>query len=137
MAHRWEDLKHKSSPERRAQIARRAQETIRGLKLDQLREARNLTQTKLAQSLRVNQGAVSKMEKRADMYVSTLRSYLQAMGAKLEIRAVFPDGEVVIEQFEDLDRGRSEPEAQANHLPHFGGELPRKTRASRAPVPSR
>jgi transcriptional regulator with XRE-family HTH domain len=111
MAHRWEDLRHKSSVEKRAQIARRAEETIRGLKLDQLREARNLTQTRLAQALRVNQGAVSKMEKRTDMYVSTLRSYLKAMGAELQIRAIFPDGEVVIEQFEDLDKDRSDPAA--------------------------
>lgn len=130
MGHRWEDLKHKSSPERREQIARRAQETLRGLKLDQLREARNLTQTRLAQSLRVNQGAVSKLEKRTDMYVSTLRSYLKAMGAELEIKAIFPDGEVLIEQFEDLDRGRNRPAAQAENVPDFGGEFPRKTRAS-------
>lgn len=111
MAHRWDDLKHKSSPEKRASIARRAQDEIRRLSLDQLREARNLTQTKLARALKVNQGAVSKMEKRADMYVSTLRGYLRAMGAELEIRAIFPDGEVLIEQFEDLDRGRGDPAA--------------------------
>jgi transcriptional regulator with XRE-family HTH domain len=106
MAHRWEDLKHKVSPERRAEIARRAHEEIRRLSLNQLREARNLTQTSLAQVLNVNQGAVSKLERRTDMYVSTLRSYLKAMGAELQIRAIFPDGEVVIEQFEDLAKDR-------------------------------
>ncbi len=106
MAHKWEDLKHKVSPERRAEIARRAQEEIRRLSLNQLREARNLTQTSLAEILNVNQGAVSKLERRADMYVSTLRSYLKAMGAELQIKAIFPDGEVIIEQFEDLDSSR-------------------------------
>jgi DNA-binding XRE family transcriptional regulator len=104
VAHRWEDLKHKSSPARRAEIAKRAQQEIRRLSLDQLREARNLTQTNLSQALGVNQAAVSKMEKRTDMYVSTLRSYLKAMGAELQIKAVFPDGEVLIEQFEDLSK---------------------------------
>jgi len=38
------------------------------------------------------------MEKRSDMYLSTLRSYVEAMGGQLEIRAVFPNGEVVLEQ---------------------------------------
>ncbi|HEX4067931.1 MAG TPA: XRE family transcriptional regulator [Acidobacteriaceae bacterium] len=111
MAHKWENLNHKVPAERRAQIARLAQEEVRRLKLNQLREARNLTQTSLAQALKVNQGAVSKMEKRTDMYVSTLRSYLKAIGAELQIKAIFPDGEVLIEQFEDLDEGSKDPAA--------------------------
>jgi hypothetical protein len=41
------------------------------------------------------------MEKRADMYVSTLRSFIQAMGGQLQIKAVFAEGEVEIEQFQD------------------------------------
>jgi hypothetical protein len=45
---------------------------------------------------------VSKMEKRTDMYVSTLRSFVQAMGGELEIRAIFPDGTVKIDQFSAL-----------------------------------
>jgi len=106
MAHKWDELKHKVSPERRAEITRRAHAELESLSLNQLREARNLTQTSLAQVLNVNQGAVSKLERRADMYVSTLRSYLKAMGAELQIRAIFPDGEVVIEQFEDLAKDR-------------------------------
>ena len=111
MAHKWKDIRGTFSPEREARIRKRVEANLRAMKLDQLREARNLTQTKLAQALRVNQGAVSKMEKRTDMYVSTLRSYLKAMGAELQIKAIFPDGEVVIEQFEDLDTGRSDPAA--------------------------
>jgi len=69
----------------------------------QLREARNLTQVNLAKVLNVNQGAVSKMEKRTDMYLSTLRSYIKAMGGDLQIKAVFPEGEVQIEQFQGLE----------------------------------
>jgi hypothetical protein len=61
-----------------------------------------LTQANLASILGVNQGSVSKMEKRADMYVSTLRSFIQAMGGQLQIKAVFPEGEVQIEQFENV-----------------------------------
>lgn len=111
MAHKWKDIRHKLSPEREAEIRRQVQLAPVIMRLYQLREARDLTQTSLAQVLRVNQGAVSKLEKRADMYVSTLRSYLKAMGAELQIRAIFPDGEVVIEQFEDLDAGRNDPAA--------------------------
>jgi len=87
-----------------------AQKQIPGLGLDDGMR-RNLTHTKLAQALRVNQGAVSKMEKRTDMYVSRLQSYLQAMGAEVQIKAIFPDGEVLIGQFEDLDHGRDDPAA--------------------------
>jgi hypothetical protein len=43
------------------------------------------------------------MEKRTDMYVSTLRSFIQAMGGQLQIKAVFPEGEVQIEQFQNVD----------------------------------
>lgn len=51
----------------------------------------------------MNQSEISKIENGADIYVSTLASYLEAMGGKLEIRAVFPDGgSVKINQFEEL-----------------------------------
>ena len=69
-----------------------------------LREARFLTQTQLAEILHVSQGAVSKVGRRADMYISTLRSYVRAMGGDVQIRAVFPEGEVIIDQFQDLDQ---------------------------------
>jgi hypothetical protein len=58
-----------------------------------------MTQNRLAELLHVNQGTVSKMEKRTDMSLSTLRSYIEAMGGTLDIRAIFPDGEIVLEHF--------------------------------------
>jgi transcriptional regulator with XRE-family HTH domain len=106
MAHKWREIRGTFSPDIEARIRREVEDAARIMKLYQLREARNLTQTSLAQVLNVNQGAVSKLERRTDMYVSTLRSYLKAMGAELQIRAIFPDGEVVIEQFEDLAKDR-------------------------------
>jgi transcriptional regulator with XRE-family HTH domain len=111
MAHKWRDIRGTFSPEVEAEIRRKVQMAPIIMRLYQLREARNLTQTSLAQVLNVNQGAVSKMEKRTDMYLSTLRSYLKAMGAELQIKAIFPDGEVLIEQFKDLDKGRDDPAA--------------------------
>lgn len=103
MAHKWREIRKQLSPEREARIAQRITDEVERLSLTQLRTARELTQENLAKILNVNQGAVSKLEKRTDMYLSTLRSYLQAMGADLQIKAVFKDQEVVINQFEDIE----------------------------------
>jgi len=72
--------------------------------LDALRDRRRLTQVQMAQLLKISQGAVSKVERRTDMFVSTLRNYVRAIGGDLEIRAVFPEGEVLIDQFSQPTR---------------------------------
>jgi transcriptional regulator with XRE-family HTH domain len=74
------------------------------MQLDALRDARQLTQVQMAQLLKISQGAVSKVERRTDMFVSTLRNYVRAIGGDLEIRAVFPDGDVLIDQFSGASR---------------------------------
>lgn len=102
MARNFKELQAKMSPERRARIEEKVKKALQQMALDELREARKLTQTQLAQVLHVDQGSVSKMERRADMYISTLRSYVEAMGGTLDIRAHFPDGEVQITQFQDM-----------------------------------
>ena len=61
-----------------------------------------MTQARLAETLGVKQGEVSKIEHRTDVYLSTLAGYIEALGGKLEIRAVFPDREMRIAQFEQL-----------------------------------
>jgi DNA-binding XRE family transcriptional regulator len=94
---KWKDLKEKMSPESRAEMNRMTATLVAEMPLEQLRAARQLTQTNLAQVLGVNQSAVSKLEKRTDMYLSTLRSYIEAMGGTLDIQAVFPEGSVRIE----------------------------------------
>lgn len=70
--------------------------------LAQLRRARGLTQTQLAKSLGVSQTRVSKVERHADLYLSTLVSYLAAMDAELELCAVLEDGRRVPLQMGDL-----------------------------------
>ena len=102
VAKNFKELQESMSPERRARVEARVNEALKTLALDELREARKLTQTQLATLLEVDQGSVSKMERRTDMYISTLRSYIEAMGGALHIRAVFPDGEVQIHQFGDV-----------------------------------
>ncbi len=97
MARNFRELEAKMSPESQARVAARVKEELRNMPLHQLRNAREMTQTRLAEVLEMDQGNISKLEKRTDMYLSTLRSYVEAMGGSLEIRAVFPDGEVRID----------------------------------------
>lgn len=68
------------------------------LRLGDLRRARSLSQEELAAALHVNQATISRMERRTDMLVSTLRRLLEAMGGELELRARFPGGVVEIDQ---------------------------------------
>ena len=109
MATKWRDIRKTLSPEAEQRIRESVEAAAEVMALRQLREARGLTQVNLAKVLNVNQGAVSRMEKRTDMYVSTLRSFIQAMGGQLQIKAVFPEGEVEIEQFKNV----AEPTAES------------------------
>jgi len=95
----FRELREKMSPERRAMNEAETERMLREMALDQLRAARELTQENLAQIFGVSQGAISRLERRTDMYVSTLAKFIEAMGGQLEIRAVFPDGSVRINQF--------------------------------------
>jgi DNA-binding XRE family transcriptional regulator len=104
MAKNFRELQAKMSAERRARSEAKAKRMIEEMTLDELREARELTQEQLARALKINQAAVSKMERRTDMYLSTLQGVIRAMGGELEIRAVFPDGTVRINQFQELRR---------------------------------
>jgi transcriptional regulator with XRE-family HTH domain len=103
MARNFRELRERMSPEARRESDREYERLVREMPLGKLRAARELTQENLAKILDVNQSEISKIERRTDMYVSTLASYVQAMGGALEIRAVFPDGGAVkITQFEEL-----------------------------------
>ena len=109
MPHRnFRELEAKMSPERRARVRAEVERLEKELGLDELREARQMTQETLAKALNISQGAVSKMERRADMYISSLQGIVRAMGGRMEIRAIFPDGSVaVINQFSDLEKHSS------------------------------
>jgi len=100
MAKSFKKLRKEMSLERRERIENRAGKTLREINLRELRQAFALTQQQLADTLKINQAAISKMESQSDMYLSTLRRVLEAMGARLKIVAEFPGGgEVVIDQF--------------------------------------
>ena len=70
--------------------------------LHELRQALGLSQKMLAEVLHVQQPSIAKIEKRTYMYISTLRSHIEAMGVELEVVARFPDGNIRISNFSDI-----------------------------------
>jgi transcriptional regulator with XRE-family HTH domain len=90
------------SPESRARAEARARAGLAEMRLHELRRARELSQEDLAGQLDSDQGNVSRLEQQTDMYISTLRRYIEALGGSLEIVARFSDGDVKISQFHDL-----------------------------------
>lgn len=89
------------APERRARNEIETARLLAEMPLAELRQAQALTQTTMAELLETSQGEVSKIEKRTDMYVSTLRRYIEAMGGRLDVVARFPDGDIRITQFQN------------------------------------
>jgi ribosome-binding protein aMBF1 (putative translation factor) len=103
MARKFNELRAKMSPQAREQSKAIYGELLKEMPLAELRRARGLSQEALAKVLGVKQSSVSKLERRTDMYISSLRSHIQAMGGELEIIARFPDGELKIADFSSID----------------------------------
>ena len=104
MTKNFRELEAKMSPDSRTRSGAKAKKMLAEMPLDELREARAMTQVHLAKILGVNQAAVSKLERRTDMYVSTLQDFVKAMGGELKITARFPEGTVEINQFEAVGK---------------------------------
>lgn len=104
MPRNFKNLREKMRPEARQRSRALAARYRAEMALDELREAREMTQVHLAKVLGVNQAAVSKLERRTDMYVSTLQDFVRAMGGELKITARFPEGTVEISQFEAVKK---------------------------------
>ena len=104
MAKKFAELRAKMAPESQARVEAKAQELLAEMPLNELRQARGLSQKVLAEVLHVQQPSIAKMERRTDMYISTLRSHIEAMGGQLEVVARFPEGAVKIRNFADLDK---------------------------------
>jgi predicted transcriptional regulator len=97
----FSELTKTFTPERRARVAAKAAALREAMTLEELRKSRSLSQEDLASALTVGQPAVAKLEKRADMRVSNLRRYVEALGGTLEITARFKDASVVISHVGD------------------------------------
>ena len=102
MAKKFSELRSLMTPEAQARATTQAAVMRAEMPLQEIRQARGLSQKMLAEVLKVNQPAIAKMEKRADVYISTLRSHIEAMGGELEIIARFPEGSVKITNFSGL-----------------------------------
>jgi transcriptional regulator with XRE-family HTH domain len=102
MAKNFSGLRAKMSPAAQGRAHEMTKTMLAEMPLNELRQARGLTQATLASLLHVEQPSIAKMEKRTDMYLSTLRNLVQAMGGDLVVTARFPDGEVKINNFSDL-----------------------------------
>lgn len=91
------DIIGKLRPAQRKRVeARAAQLIAEEMTLRELRRACKLTQQKVARSLRIGQEGVSKIERRSDLLISTLRDYVEAMGGQLSLVVEFPDREPVV-----------------------------------------
>ncbi len=87
----------KMSPAQRKKVEARAAELMaEEMTLRELRKARKLTQVRMAKALGVTQDGVSRLEKRSDLLLSTLRKTVQAMGGNLSLVAEFPDRAPVV-----------------------------------------
>ena len=100
---KWRELYNQIPAERRAKIEAELAKELDEMPLRELRRAREYSQARLAETLGLAQSEISKIEHRTDLYLSTLRSYIEAMGGELDIIARFPDGAVRVNQFEDVD----------------------------------
>lgn len=92
-----ERIRKELSAARRKKIeARAAQLIAEEMTLRELRHARKLTQVRMAKTLGITQDGVSRLEKRSDLLLSTLRKTVEAMGGSLSLIAQFPDRKPVI-----------------------------------------
>jgi len=107
----FKELRDKLPKEVRDRVEERIKQTRAEMPLHQLRSARELTQENLAEILGVNQAAISKLERRTDMYISTLARFIEAMGGTLDIRAVFPEGAVSLKHLGE-DNAQATEEAR-------------------------
>lgn len=96
MSKKFSELREKMPPGAQARASARADAMLVEMRLNELRKRRQVTQVEVAKSMDIEQGSVSKIESREDMYVSTLREYIKALGGELKLVASFPDGEIQV-----------------------------------------
>ena len=101
--HSFDKLRAEWSDERKERVAKKAAKLRQEMALHELRQARQMTQAALGKVLNVEQPSIAKMEKRTDMYVSNLRRFIEGMGGRLSITAHFPEGDVQIINFADVE----------------------------------
>jgi transcriptional regulator with XRE-family HTH domain len=120
-------------PETRARVDARVRETVARLRLADIREAIGQTQLVMAAKLKLGQASVSKIESATDMYLSTLRRYIEALGGELVISAKFPEGTVI-----PIDSLSSVPKKARKRTPatkkSSGARVSKSSKVSKAKV---
>jgi transcriptional regulator with XRE-family HTH domain len=111
MTKKFARLRERMPLDRQARAKGRAEAILAAMPLQELRRARTLSQQTLAKDMNTSQGEISKLEHRTDAYISTLRSYVEAMHGRLRIIAEFPEGTYEITQFEELEEAASGADA--------------------------
>jgi len=96
MSKKWNEIKHKSAPERVARVRERAHLASAILKLVEVRRRRGMTQAALAELIGVSQSALSQIENAENMEIMTLRRVIESMGGKLSITAEFKDEAILL-----------------------------------------
>ncbi|WP_418136888.1 XRE family transcriptional regulator [Agrobacterium sp. El2ro-1b] len=100
--HSFAQLRNRMSGDARVKSKAEADRLEEEMDLADVRRALKLSQDEIAQALDIGQSSVAKLEKRADMYVGTLRRFIEAMGGELEIVARFDGRAIKIRNFADL-----------------------------------
>lgn len=86
-----DEILNEMPEERRVRVLQRASEIREELNLREIRRLRKLTQARLSKKLKIGQEGVSRIEKRSDLYISTLRGYVEGLGGKLKLVVELPD----------------------------------------------
>ena len=107
--HPFDKLRAQMTPARRARNAAKTQALLADLPRQALQHARAQAQEELAQCLQVQPLAIATLEHRLDLYVSTLRRCIEALGGTLEVVAHFPEGQVPITTFGEVEEGADVP----------------------------
>jgi DNA-binding transcriptional regulator YiaG len=100
--HSFNKLKKSMSAQSQERIKKKIKQLQQDMALAEVRKAMSLTQVDLAEMLHIKQAAVARLENRTDMYISSLRKYITALGGELDIVARFPEGDVHIQNLHDL-----------------------------------
>jgi DNA-binding XRE family transcriptional regulator len=122
-----EQILNQMPEQRRRRIEQRAAELIaEELNLREVRRLRKLTQARLSKKLKIGQEGVSRIEKRSDLYISTLRGYVEGLGGKLKLVVELPDRPpVILTGFGEVSNKK-----KAGKTP--GGSTRMKTKTGRA-----
>src|SRR5882762_10816600 len=113
-----EKIRKLNSTQRKKVAARAAALIAEEMSLRELRKARKLTQARVAKTLGITQDSVSRLKKRSDLLLSTLRKTVKAMGGEVRILAQFPDrSPVLLSQLAEEHPRRKSPRRFCAHAP--------------------